>query len=144
MTHKGLSIQGALNLAGVYIKDMFDLFVAIEGGLLGARVSAPPQANHSRSSSLYSQAWNWFPFLRASTAPSDPPLMLETPQSEGDYASLGDVPSYVQALRDCVIGTINWAYETELYLGKKGEEIRTFGWVFLNQNLRTDDEEVEQ
>ncbi|KAF8229233.1 terpenoid synthase [Tricholoma matsutake] len=93
MTHNGLSIQGALNLAGIYIKDLFDLFVVNERMLLGA----------------------------------------QTPHHERDHASLGDITSYAQALRDCVAGTINWVYETELYFGKKGEEIRTFGWVFLDQ-----------
>lgn len=131
MTHNGLSIQGALNLAGIYIKDLFDLFVVNERMLLGARVSAPPQPNYPRSTSLYSQAWNLFPFLRVSAAPS--PLISETPHHERDHASLGDITSYAQALRDCVAGTINWVYETELYFGKKGEEIRTFGWVFLDQ-----------
>lgn len=37
----------------------------------------------------------------------------------------------VQNLRDCVVGVVNWIYETELYFGAKGEEVRMFGWVFL-------------
>jgi hypothetical protein len=141
MTHKELSIQGALNLAGFYIKDLVDLFVASERVLLDARVPTPPPPNHSGSMLLYLKAWNWFPFSRVSTASS--PLMPETPQHERGDAFLGDISSYVQALRACVVGTINWAYETELYFGKKGEEIRSFGWVFLNQKLKTDDEGFE-
>lgn len=135
MTQNGLSVQGALNLAGVYINDLFDSFVASERVLLDARGSAPPQPNHSRPT-LYLQPWNWFPFAHVSVASS--PLMSETPKHDRDDAFLSDVTSYVQALRDCIVGTINWAYETELYFGKKGEEIRTFGWIFLDENLRTD------
>ena len=136
MTQKALSIQGALNLAGVYIKNLVDSFVATERVLLDARVSTPPQPNYSRSMFLYLHAWSWLPFSRILSVPS-------TPQHERGDTFLGDIPSYIQALRDCVVGTINWTYETELYFGKKGEEVRSFGWVFLSQKLKTDGEEPE-
>ena len=141
MTRKGLSIQGALNLAGVYIKDLVDLFVATERVLLDARAPTPPQSNQSHLMFLYSQAWNWFPFSRVVAMP--PSLISETPLHERGDTFLGDLPSYVQSLRDCVVGTINWAYETELYFGKKGEEIRSFGWIFLNQKFKADGEGLE-
>jgi hypothetical protein len=141
MTHNGLSVQGALNLAGVHIKDLFDLFVASERTFKDTRASTPPQPNHSGSTSLYSRAWNWLPFSGVSAPPSQ--LISETPQHERGDEPLDDVSSYVQALRDCVAGTINWVYETELYFGKKGDEIRTFGWVFLSQNLQPDRERSE-
>jgi len=140
MTQNGLSVQGALNSAGIYIQDLFDSFVASESVLMGARGPTPPHPNHPRSMSLYFQAWNWFPFSHISAA-SSPLMESETSKQERDDTSLGDIPSYVQALRDCVVGTINWAYETELYFGKKGEEIRTFGWVFSNQHLEAHGEE---
>ena len=41
------------------------------------------------------------------------------------------VQNYITRLKDCIVGTVNWLYETELYFGKKGSEIRTFGWVLL-------------
>jgi hypothetical protein len=139
MTQNDLSIQGALNLAGVYIRDLFDSFVASERALLDARGSTPPQPNLSRPT-LYSLPWNWSPFSHVSVART--PLMSETPKHDRDDAFLNDISSYVQALRDCIVGTINWAYETELYFGKKGEEIRTFGWIFLDDNLRMEGEEL--
>lgn len=40
---------------------------------------------------------------------------------------------YIEALKDCIIGTVDWAYETELFFGKKGAEVRAFGWVFVDQ-----------
>jgi hypothetical protein len=35
-----------------------------------------------------------------------------------------------RGLRDCIAGSVNWLYETERYLGTKGNEVRAFGWVF--------------
>ncbi|KAL1746793.1 isoprenoid synthase domain-containing protein [Schizophyllum fasciatum] len=52
---------------------------------------------------------------------------LEPPQRR-------DALRYVQGLRDCVAGMLHWAYETEMFFGRKQgvkSYIRTFGWVFL-------------
>ncbi|KAF8836489.1 terpenoid synthase [Paxillus ammoniavirescens] len=38
---------------------------------------------------------------------------------------------YMQSLRDWIAGFVNWLYETQLFLGEKGSEVRTFGWVFV-------------
>lgn len=38
---------------------------------------------------------------------------------------------YIQALKDYIVGSVHWGYETELYFGQKGDEVRSFGWVFL-------------
>lgn len=48
-----------------------------------------------------------------------------------------EAENYVRGLRSLIAGTVNWVYETEVYFGKKGEEVRTFGWVFLNSNSKT-------
>ncbi|KAF8057540.1 isoprenoid synthase domain-containing protein [Lyophyllum atratum] len=125
---KRLSLQGALNLAGILIKQMFDSFIETEKSIFCP--PTPLQSNHFGNGSL-SSYWSWISSTRLATPPAslmpDPSNMADC----GDLARLGDLPSYVQTLRDCIVGTINWAYETELYFGKKGEEIRTFGWVFL-------------
>ncbi|KAG6872341.1 hypothetical protein C0995_010559 [Termitomyces sp. Mi166 len=126
MTHKNLSLQGAVNLAGSTIKEMFDSFIETEKSLFSP--PRPSQTNKSRTSTFY-YPLSWFTSLR-STAPSE--SLVPISEQGDDLARLGDLPSYVQTLKDCIVGTINWAYETELYFGKKGEEIRTFGWVFLN------------
>ncbi|GLB42635.1 hypothetical protein LshimejAT787_1200840 [Lyophyllum shimeji] len=141
MTHKRLSLQGALNLAGVLIKRMFDSFVETEKSLISAPTA--PQTNYLGNGSL-SSYWNWVSLSRLATPPASPPRSTPDPSNGangGDLAHLGDLPSYVHTFRDCVVGTINWAYETELYFGKKGEEIRTFGWVFLNPQNDGDGEE---
>ncbi|EGN97723.1 hypothetical protein SERLA73DRAFT_92947 [Serpula lacrymans var. lacrymans S7.3] len=46
-------------------------------------------------------------------------------------ATREDIRLYVQGLRDCIAGSINWFYETERYFGDKGEQVRSYGWVFL-------------
>jgi len=45
--------------------------------------------------------------------------------------SLQDLHSSIQNLKDCIVGVINWIYETELYFGSRGDEVRTFRWIFL-------------
>ncbi|KAJ7235640.1 hypothetical protein B0H12DRAFT_1191293 [Mycena haematopus] len=45
--------------------------------------------------------------------------------------STTDSKLYLRGLKDCIVGTLNWGYETELYFGSKGDEVRQFGWVFL-------------
>lgn len=126
MTHKHLSLQGAVNLAGSMIKDMFDSFIDTEKSLFGH-----PRSSHINTSrtNILSSPWSWFTSSR-SIAPSE--SLVPNSKEDDELVHLGDLPSYVQTLKDFIVGTINWSYETEMYFGKKGEEIRTFGWVFLN------------
>ena len=117
ITNKNLSVQGALSFAGTMIKRKFDAFVATEQALLGS-VTFP--SNHC--SDNISSYWKWTSYVR----------MAKTPvAATADPLFIEDLPKFVQILKDCIVGTINWAYETELYFGTKGEEIRTFGWIFL-------------
>ena len=44
----------------------------------------------------------------------------------------GSLDAYIHVLRDYISGNVHWFYETELYFGAKGEEVKAFGWVFLN------------
>ncbi|RDB21905.1 Alpha-muurolene synthase [Hypsizygus marmoreus] len=136
MTHRRLTIQGALNLAGTLIKDMFDSFGATERSLLDdLKPPTPPQTNLSGNVSLSSYL-NWTSLTRTATPPTPPAILKSDMESDGEHALLCDLSSYIQVLKDCIVGSINWAYETELYFGKKGEEIRTFGWVFLNPSIQ--------
>ncbi|KAI0773127.1 terpenoid synthase [Trametes elegans] len=43
-----------------------------------------------------------------------------------------DVRAYVQGLRDCIVGTLHWIYETDRYFGDTAEDVRSSGWVFLS------------
>ena len=41
-----------------------------------------------------------------------------------------EMTRYIQGLKDYIIGSIHWGYETEMFFGTKGDETRSFGWVF--------------
>jgi hypothetical protein len=42
-----------------------------------------------------------------------------------------DVRMYVVGLRDWITGTAHWVYRCDRYFQGKGEDVETFGWVFL-------------
>ncbi len=46
-------------------------------------------------------------------------------------SSDADIRTYIQGLRDWIIGYAHWIYETERYFKDNGEDVRAFGWVFL-------------
>ena len=47
----------------------------------------------------------------------------------GDWDA--EVRAYVRGLRDCVVGTLHWMYETERFFGDAGEDVRSSGWAFV-------------
>ncbi|KIJ58608.1 hypothetical protein HYDPIDRAFT_102325 [Hydnomerulius pinastri MD-312] len=51
--------------------------------------------------------------------------------SSSDLGTDREVQRYVLGLRDWIAGSVNWLYETQRFLGEKGSEVRTFGWVFV-------------
>ncbi|THV00415.1 hypothetical protein K435DRAFT_854762 [Dendrothele bispora CBS 962.96] len=52
---------------------------------------------------------------------------------EGPYtnSALTNLSLYLLGLKDCLVGSLNWAYETEMFFGTKGDSVRGYGWVFL-------------
>jgi hypothetical protein len=112
MFHKNLSMQGAMNLAGSMIKEAFACFCANEKRLLDNL------ENRTAVGGLLS--WIYQPDLNPD---NDTQVKL--------------IKRYIRALKDCIAGNIHWLYETELFLGKKGSEVRTFGWVFVDSQAPT-------
>ncbi|CCL98860.1 uncharacterized protein FIBRA_00867 [Fibroporia radiculosa] len=45
--------------------------------------------------------------------------------------SSADVRRYIQGLRDVIVGSTYWLYETDRFFGDSGDEVRELGWVFL-------------
>ncbi|EDR02543.1 uncharacterized protein LACBIDRAFT_309500 [Laccaria bicolor S238N-H82] len=121
MQHKSLSIQGAVNLAGTMLKDAVTSFRTAESHLL---VSLKPESYSNSSSNPL--AWILGTIFDPTPSPSS------SNQHQQDEKRK-EVERYVRGLRSLIAGTVNWVYETEIYFGKKGEEVRTFGWVFLNK-----------
>ncbi|KAH7886548.1 isoprenoid synthase domain-containing protein, partial [Phlebopus sp. FC_14] len=52
-------------------------------------------------------------------------------QHQRERGGTWDVERYVRGLRNWVAGFVNWLYESRVYFGDKGMEVRTFGWVFV-------------
>ena len=114
MVHKNLSVQGAMNLSGNMIKDAFLSFSSFEQALLAL---FDPES----SLKLPVLSWMW------------KSIVPDAMSGEEAAAMLQNVKRYIQALKDYIVGVINWVYETELFFGKRGGEIRAFGWVFADQ-----------
>lgn len=122
MHHKNISLQGAVNLAGNMIKDAFATFRSLEHSLLE---SIDPKKS-AITIGLPILSWVWASIVPPSNNNSSETVSKET---------LTVVQNYITRLKDCIVGTVNWLYETELYFGKKGSEIRTFGWVFISNPI---------
>ena len=114
MVHKNLSVQGAMNLCGNMIKEAFLSFSSFEQALLAL---FDPES----SLKLPVLSWMWKSIVPDAMSGEEAAAMLQI------------VKRYIQALKDYIVGIINWVYETELFFGKRGGEIRGFGWVFADQ-----------
>ncbi|KAJ3983985.1 hypothetical protein F5890DRAFT_106311 [Lentinula detonsa] len=53
------------------------------------------------------------------------------PPSSLNEVQAHDIARYICALKDCMVGFLNWTYETDMFFGTKGESVKSFGWVFL-------------
>ena len=127
MHHKDISLQGAVNLAGNMIKDAFATFCSLEHSLLE---SVDPTKKNANSLSIFS--WVWTSLVVPSRNNNNLNNNNSSLETVSDEKTLSALQNYITRLKDCIVGTVNWLYETELYFGKKGSEIRTFGWVFIN------------
>jgi hypothetical protein len=102
-----LSLQGAIRAAGDFVKQSIEAFLTAERSL----------------SSIVQMKQYPLPGSLPGCGSS-----IDDPESDPHF---DDVRLYTQGLRDIMIGTVHWLYETDLYFGEKGEEVRAFGWVFL-------------
>ncbi|KAF9559391.1 terpenoid synthase [Agrocybe pediades] len=118
MAQKNLSVQGAINLAGNMIRESVAAFFATERAILESM--NPQKPTNGR-------VFSWIKsFFTGST-------QTEPMSNEEAKAKQVVVERYIQVLKDSIIGVTHWLYETELFFGKKGAEIRTFGWVFIDE-----------
>ncbi|KAH8813947.1 isoprenoid synthase domain-containing protein [Flagelloscypha sp. PMI_526] len=119
MQTQNVPLQHAISLTEARIRSSFEAFNLLEGQLSAPTPpsSPPPKATHS----FVSRFW------RPQRTPGSPQQDL-IPSQTRDLRCCG------QGLKDFIIGVINWAYETELYFGEKGEDVRAFGWVFMMTN----------
>ena len=109
-----------MNLAGNMIKEAFTSFCELENELL--ELMQPKPSLVSALFSFFDRNWS------GRTTPNTEEECDDTKTER----KLEQVKRYIQALKDCIVGSTHWLYETELFFGKKGAEVRTFGWVFAN------------
>ncbi|KAF7335532.1 Alpha-muurolene synthase [Mycena venus] len=103
-THRGLSVQAAIKYAFSLIDQSFQKFLSAESTLF----SQSPVPGQTTS------MWTWNPLNWRQTSEKTPAHVQLTSDSK----------LYLCGLKDCIVGTLNWSYETGLYFGSKGDEIR--------------------
>ncbi|KAF9074216.1 isoprenoid synthase domain-containing protein [Rhodocollybia butyracea] len=113
---RGIGLARAISEAGALIRERLEQFKALEENLL--RVEPAPT-----SSNTWGQSWLWWFWSLLSSNAEDPETL---PASVAH-----DVELYINGLKNCLVGFFNWAYETEMFFGTKGESVKGFGWVFL-------------
>ncbi|KAJ2929519.1 hypothetical protein H1R20_g7579, partial [Candolleomyces eurysporus] len=153
-THKNLSVQGAMNYAGGMVKEALEELDRLERelspstsgvtsgeGTWGWLDLVKSAVGFSGDVSAGKRTRSDCKFLTDAvmgpppTDDDDDRLDLGAGRSAGPIGGTKSSPEqtsrYIQALKDYIVGSIHWGYETELYFGQKGDEVRSFGWVFL-------------
>lgn len=155
---RSIPLQSAIDHAASLTRQSLDVFIDTERLLKAGPVPTPPTLAPARKPrpkshiARVSGTWNWFfsgptDSAASSSAPDLDPideprrrsLMLERPSFSHKHDSSWwssveeeeDVRVYVEALKDCIVGTLNWLYENEVYFGDKADEVKQYGWVFL-------------
>ncbi|KAK2467452.1 hypothetical protein APHAL10511_000307 [Amanita phalloides] len=157
MLTRNLSAQGAINIVMKRLKERIRAFLELEQCLHTLRDSEPSAGRLlSLSSYSYSYSYSWIldsiklvgkAIMNAPGSGgslSDQQQQQETPlikslcslrPSAGLSQLIRDLDASVRVLRDYIAGHIHWFYETEFYFGSKGEDVKAFGWVFLNVEM---------
>lgn len=135
MLSKNLSSQGAINIVVNILKNKIRSFLDLDNCLqyLAHSCRLQPSVENSYSwivTSIKSIV------VRASNSDQDKMPLIKSlsllQPSMGLSKLVGSLDAYIHILRDYISGNVHWFYETELYFGTKGEEVKAFGWVFLN------------
>lgn len=118
-SNRGVGLTHCINEVGTLIRQRLEQFRSLEDNLNPKTTSAPT------NNGILSWLWN---------TQKVPDSNLFSP------AQVHDVELYIRQLKDCMVGFINWAYETDMFFKTKGESVKSFGWVFLlPSNSRTDE-----
>ncbi|TRM65174.1 hypothetical protein BD626DRAFT_487926 [Schizophyllum amplum] len=134
---RGFSIQGAVTVAFSHAQQAQHDFLECERSL--RERLEPPSPPSPVEPSWAATLSSYIGLVGGAPPPPD------TPRSELPSQQCADALRYVQGLRDCIAGVLHWAYETEMFFGRKQEVrsyIRTFGWVFLLEKSTEREEEA--
>lgn len=132
------ALQPALLTVAHLVRTAFQVFRDTEA-LFFSRLKRPCSSPDTSETDSWLSQWTTAPFSflqPAADAADQPGTALVEASSEVTvhdrererYARL-----YVNGLKDLIVGSLNWAFESELWFDKTGEEVRTFGWVFLKE-----------
>ncbi|KIK64099.1 hypothetical protein GYMLUDRAFT_40342 [Collybiopsis luxurians FD-317 M1] len=123
-SNQDIGLANAINEAGTAIRQRIDRFKSLENTLL-ASIKAASSQDSTVSGSTTSSSWFWSHFSSSTTPETEVPGPSITDIQEHD------IVLHIRGLKDCMVGFLNWAYETDMFFGTKGESVKGFGWVFL-------------
>ncbi|KJA15837.1 hypothetical protein HYPSUDRAFT_334578 [Hypholoma sublateritium FD-334 SS-4] len=124
MRSKGLAVQGAMNMCGGMVRARVDDFRSAVERL--HTLLSPPTPVPARPA----LSWVWGSSAKGSSCEASEGVGVGGKDGEKVRA---EAERYVRALEDCIAGGVQWLYETPLFFGAQGAEIRAFGWVFADE-----------
>ncbi|KAJ4490591.1 hypothetical protein J3R30DRAFT_110451 [Lentinula aciculospora] len=122
-SEREVALVHSIKDAGDLILQRLSSFKSLEKSLLSS-VGELPQAPASKTSAASLKSWFSFDLFSETQK-------LNNPRSSITEFQAHDIALYVRSLKDCMIGFLNWTYETDMFFGTKGESVKSFGWVFL-------------
>ncbi|KAJ4493616.1 hypothetical protein C8J55DRAFT_485016 [Lentinula edodes] len=120
-----IALVHSIKEAGDLIFQRIDAFKSLEKSLLSSMGASPSDRESDSGATALNSLWNNFTGLfSAAEKPNNPHPSVTDFQAH-------DIALYIRALKDCLVGFLHWAYETDIFFGTKGDTVKGFGWVFL-------------
>ncbi|KAJ3875375.1 hypothetical protein F5051DRAFT_442482 [Lentinula edodes] len=120
-----IALVHSIKEAGDLIFQRIDAFKSLEKSLLSSVGASPSDCASDTGATALNSLWNNFTGLFSATQkPNNPHPSVTEFQAH-------DIALYIRALKDCMVGFLHWAYETDVFFGTKGDTVKGFGWVFL-------------
>ncbi|KAJ3843829.1 hypothetical protein EV361DRAFT_131009 [Lentinula raphanica] len=112
--------------AGDLISQRLDSFKSLEHSLLSSAGILPSSTPTTISTASAAKSWLGLTGFFSENPQKNSKTHLSLTEMQAH-----DIALYIRALKDCMVGFLNWTYETDLFFGTKGESVKSFGWVFL-------------
>ncbi|KAJ3865326.1 hypothetical protein EV359DRAFT_39043 [Lentinula novae-zelandiae] len=120
-----IALVHSIKEAGDLIFQRIDAFKFLEKSVLSSVGASPSDRASDTGATAVNSLWNNFTGLfSAAQKPNNPHPSVTEFQAH-------DIALYIRALKDCMVGFLHWAYETDIFFGTKGDTVKGFGWVFL-------------
>ncbi|KAJ3810346.1 hypothetical protein F5876DRAFT_42015 [Lentinula aff. lateritia] len=119
-----IALVHSIKEAGDLIFQRIDTFKSMEKSLLSSVGASPSDRASDTGATALASLWNSTGLFSAAQKPNNPHTSVTEFQAH-------DIILYIRALKDCMVGFLHWAYETDIFFGTKGDTVKGFGWVFL-------------